>query len=59
MAGALDVFDVAVMARHLEAEAPNARAVVLPDVAHMIGMEAPDKLTALIADFLLPLGTWA
>lgn len=59
IAGALDVSDVAQMARHLEAEAPNARAVVLPDVAHMIGMEAPDTLTSLIADFLRPLGSWA
>jgi 3-oxoadipate enol-lactonase len=59
VAGTLDVSDVAEMARHLEANAPNARAVILPDVAHMIGMEAPDKLTALIADFLRPLGTWA
>lgn len=58
VAGTLDVSEVAVMARHLEANAPNARAVILPDVAHMIGMEVPDVLTALIADFLRPLGSW-
>ena len=38
---------------------PNARAVVWPDVAHMIGMEAPDRLNALILDFLAPLAPWA
>jgi pimeloyl-ACP methyl ester carboxylesterase len=59
IAGGLDVTEVAQIARHLEANAPNARAVILPDVAHMIGMEAPDRLTALIAEFLHPLGTWS
>jgi len=56
VAGALDVSDVAQTAHRLEAAAPNARAVVWPDVAHMIGMEAPDHLNALIVDFLAPLG---
>jgi pimeloyl-ACP methyl ester carboxylesterase len=59
VAGTLDVTEVAQAARHLEAHAPNARAVILPDVAHMIGMEAPDPLDALIEDFLRPLGTWS
>jgi 3-oxoadipate enol-lactonase len=59
VAGALDVSDVAATARHLEEAAPNARAVVWPDVAHMIGMEAPDRLNALIVDFLAPLRPWA
>lgn len=52
IAGALDASDVAQAARHLETHAPNARAVILPDVAHLIGMEAPDRLAALIIDFL-------
>jgi 3-oxoadipate enol-lactonase len=59
VAGTLDIPEVAETARHLEAHAPNARAVFLPDVAHMIGMEVPDKLNVLIADFLRPLGTWS
>jgi pimeloyl-ACP methyl ester carboxylesterase len=59
VAGALDVSDVAETARHLEAHAPNARAVILPDVAHMIGMERPAELAALLVDFLLPLRPWA
>ena len=58
VAGALDVSDVADTALHLQANAPNARAVILPDVAHMIGMEAPDALNALIVDFVRPLGAW-
>jgi pimeloyl-ACP methyl ester carboxylesterase len=56
--GELDVSDVAQAARRLETAAPNARAVVWPDVAHMIGMEAPDRLNALIVDFLGPLRPW-
>ena len=58
VAGALDISDVAQAAHRLEAAAPNARAVVWPDVAHMIGMEAPDRLNALIVDFLAPLRPW-
>ena len=59
IAGALDVSDVAETARHLEAHAPVARAVIVPDVAHLIGMERPDLLVGLIAGFLRPLGAWA
>lgn len=59
LAGGLDVSDVAQTARHLEANAPMARAMVLPDVAHMIGMEIPDMLAALIVEFLAPLPRWS
>ncbi|HSL75673.1 MAG TPA: alpha/beta hydrolase, partial [Candidatus Limnocylindrales bacterium] len=59
VAGALDVSEVVQVARHLEANAPDARAVVWPDVAHMIGMEVPDRLAALIVDFLRPLPRWS
>ena len=58
VAGELDVSEVAVTARHLEANAPNARAVIWPDVAHMIGMEQPKRLTDAIVDFLAPLERW-
>ncbi len=58
VAGSLDISDVVQTARRLESAAPNARAVVWPDVAHMIGMEAPDRLNALIVDFLAPLRPW-
>jgi hypothetical protein len=30
----------------------------LPDVAHIIGMEAPDRLAALIVEHLAPLPRW-
>jgi pimeloyl-ACP methyl ester carboxylesterase len=59
VAGALDVSDVAQTARHLEANAPDARAIVWPDVAHMIGMEVPERLAAAIIEFLEPLPRWS
>ncbi len=59
VAGLLDVSDAVQTARHLEAHAPDARAVILPHVAHMIGMEVPDELTSLIVGFLAPLPPWS
>jgi 3-oxoadipate enol-lactonase len=59
VAGALDVSDVAETARHLEEAAPDARAVILPDVAHMIGMEQPTRLAALVGELLEPLRPWS
>ena len=59
VAGAVDVSEVAATAHHLEAHAPDARAVIWPDVAHMIGMEVPDRLVALMIDFLAPLPRWS
>ncbi len=59
VAGELDLPDVVQTARHLESVAPNARAVVWPDVAHMIGMEQPDRLAAAIVEFLAPLERWS
>jgi 3-oxoadipate enol-lactonase len=51
VAGTLDFSYVVETARHLERAAPNARAVVWDDVAHMIGMEQPDRLADLIVAF--------
>lgn len=59
VAGTLDFSEVVQVARHLEAEAPDARALIWDDVAHMIGMEQPDRLAAAIADFLAPLDRWS
>lgn len=59
IAGALDVSDVAETAQHLASHAPDARAVVLPGVAHLIGMERPAELASLVADFLRPLPRWS
>ena len=46
-------------AERLVAEAPDARALVWDDVAHMIGMEQPDRLAAAITEFLAPLDRWS
>ena len=59
VAGAMDVSEVAVTARHLESNAPNARALIWPDVAHMIGMEQPQRLSAAIVEFLASLERWS
>jgi pimeloyl-ACP methyl ester carboxylesterase len=59
VAGDLDVSEIAHTARHLEAHVPGARAMILPQVAHMIGMEIPDELAGLIVEFLAPLPRWS
>jgi pimeloyl-ACP methyl ester carboxylesterase len=59
VAGEIDVSEVAVTARHLEANAPDARALIWPDVAHMIGMEQPERLASATIDFLAPLERWS
>jgi 3-oxoadipate enol-lactonase len=59
VAGALDCADVRETAHHLAANAPDARAAIMPDVAHMIGMEAPGRLADLIIGFLAPLPRWS
>ncbi len=59
VAGAVDLSEVAQAAHLLAAQAPDARAVILPDVAHMIGMEVPEALAELIIDFLAPLPRWS
>jgi len=58
VAGALDLSDVPETARHLAAHAPDGRAVVLPDVAHLIAMERPAELASLVLEFLDPLRPW-
>jgi pimeloyl-ACP methyl ester carboxylesterase len=56
--GALDISTIGQAAERLAVAAPNARAVLWPDVAHMIGMEVPARLNTLITDFLGPLLPW-
>jgi pimeloyl-ACP methyl ester carboxylesterase len=58
VAGRLDLSTIVQAARRVEVGAPNARAVIWPDVAHMIGMEVPDRLNALVVEFLDPLRPW-
>jgi pimeloyl-ACP methyl ester carboxylesterase len=52
IAGELDVSEAWATARHLEASVPSARAVLMPGVAHLIGMEAPEALAVQIVEFL-------
>ena len=59
IAGNLDFSDPTETARHLEASAPDARALIWPDVAHMVGMEQPARLANAIGEFLAPLDRWA
>ena len=59
VAGDLDVSEAALTARHLAAQVPDARAVILPDVAHLVGMERPVELAALLTEFLAPFRPWA
>ena len=59
IAGSLDFSDVAATARMLQATARDARAVIWDDVAHMIGMEQPERLAAEIVTFLDPLDRWS
>jgi hypothetical protein len=40
-------------------EVPGGRlAVLIPDVAHLIGTEAPIEMAALIAEILAPQARW-
>jgi 3-oxoadipate enol-lactonase len=59
VAGRLDFSDVVQTAQRLEAAAPDARAIVWDDVAHMVGMEQPERLAGTIVDFLAPLERWS
>jgi 3-oxoadipate enol-lactonase len=59
IAGTLDFSDCVATARHLEADAPDARALIWDDVAHMIGMEQPARLAGAVAEFVAPLRPWS
>lgn len=56
--GELDNLRTRRAAVRLATAAPNARLQSWPDVAHMIGMEQPERLAAVIVDFLAPLPRW-
>jgi pimeloyl-ACP methyl ester carboxylesterase len=57
--GALDTFGTRQSAARLAERVPGARLVTLPDVAHMVGMEAPERLASLIVEHLAPLPRWS
>jgi pimeloyl-ACP methyl ester carboxylesterase len=56
--GELDTARTRAAAVRLATTAPGARLVSWPDVAHMIGMEQPERLAATLIDFLAPLPRW-
>jgi 3-oxoadipate enol-lactonase len=56
--GALDTSGTRKAARRLADGAPNVRLEEWPDVAHMIAMEQPERLAALLVEFLGQLPRW-
>jgi 3-oxoadipate enol-lactonase len=56
--GALDSSTTRSAAVRLEEAVGGARRVVIPDVAHMVGMEVPERLAALILELVRPVGSW-
>jgi 3-oxoadipate enol-lactonase len=57
--GELDTIGTRAAADVVAERVPGARLVHLPDVAHIIGMEAPDRLAELIVEHLAPLPRWS
>jgi pimeloyl-ACP methyl ester carboxylesterase len=57
--GDLDTIGTRAAADKVAEDVPGARIVRLPDVAHIVGMEAPDRLAALIVEHLAPLPRWS
>jgi 3-oxoadipate enol-lactonase len=57
--GDLDTSGTRAAAEKVAADVAGARIVRLPDVAHIIGMEAPDRLASLIVEHLAPLPRWS
>ncbi len=57
--GELDTVGTRAAAERVAADVPGARIVRMPDVAHIVGLEQPDRLAALIVELLAPLPRWA
>ena len=57
--GDLDTAGTRAAAERLAADVPGARLIHLPDVAHMVGMEKPDELAAMIVEHLAPQPRWS
>lgn len=57
--GDLDTVGTRASAERLAADVPAARLIHIPDVAHIVGMEVPDELAALIVEHLAPLPSWS
>lgn len=57
--GELDTVGTIAAGERLVADAPNARLVRLPNVAHIVAMEVPEQLSALIVGHLASLPRWS
>ena len=57
--GELDTSGTRAAARRLAEGAPNVRLESWPDVAHMVAMEAPDRVAAMLVELLAPLPRWS
>jgi pimeloyl-ACP methyl ester carboxylesterase len=57
--GALDTEGTRSSAEVLAERVPAARIERMPEVAHIIGMEQPDKVAALMLEHLAPLPRWS
>ena len=57
--GDLDTTGTRSSAELLAQRVPGARIERMPEVAHIIGMEEPDKLAALLVELLAPLPRWS
>ncbi len=58
VAGSLDVSESVINARHVASLAPRGRAVVWDDVAHIIGMEQPQRLAEVVLGLAAEIGVW-
>jgi pimeloyl-ACP methyl ester carboxylesterase len=47
-----DHADFQTIAEHLAGEIPNAELVVVPGAGHLVGVDQPDELNALLLEFL-------
>ena len=57
--GDLDTSGTRAAAEKVADAVPGARIERIPEVAHIIGMEAPDRLAGLIVEHLAPLPRWS
>ncbi len=57
--GGLDTSGTRSSAEVVAERVPGASIARIPEVAHIVGMEQPDELAALIVEHLAPLPRWS
>lgn len=57
--GELDTSGTRAAAERLAEDVPGARLIKVPNAAHIVGMEVPAELAALIVELLAPLPRWS